>query len=54
MNQKKVKSIRRQVNKQTDRIKIIGLKQFMNHVQNMGFRERLIFGVQIIFNKVKI
>jgi hypothetical protein len=54
MNQKKVKSIRRQVNKQTDRIKIAGLRQFINHVQNMGFGERLVFGVQIIFNRVKI
>jgi len=54
MNQKKIKRVRRAVNKQTDKIKIKGLREFLYYVQGMSFKDRAVLGFQIMFNKVKM
>jgi hypothetical protein len=54
MSQKKIKRVRRAVNKQTDKIKIAGLREFVKHIQDMNHKDRIVFGINIILNRVRM
>ena len=54
MSQRTVKQIRRQVKKQSDKIKVEGLKQFVDFRYAHNFRGRLKIAVMILFKRVKI
>ena len=51
MSQKQAKRLRRSVRKETDKIKMHGLSQFMQYTQAQPLINRIKFAAQIIFKK---
>lgn len=51
MSGKSEKRLRRSVRKETDKIKMHGLKQFMEYTTTQPLKKRIKFAAQIIFKK---
>lgn len=48
------KRLRRTIRKEINTIKIQGLDEFLQYAANQKLRKRIIFGLRILFKKVKI
>jgi len=53
MSQKKAKQIRRAVRKESQKIKVQGLEEFINFTRSQSFFKRLNFALKIVFRRIR-
>lgn len=54
MKKTKVQRIKDIVNRRSETIEIEGLREFVNYLQAMSHKDRIVFGFNVIFNRVRI
>lgn len=54
MKKTKVQRIKDIVNRRQETIKIEGLREFVNYLQAMSHKDRIVFGFNVIFNRVRV